>query len=96
MKYKIVKLDKRHTGYGLFEYYIDFQTNPGGGYIDIDQRRDDFSTVRKWCWESWGPADELDFTKRRMTPQWAWKRDLGKANIYLNEAGVTAYLLRWN
>lgn len=98
MKYKIIKLDKRHTGYGLFEYFVDFQTNPGQGsdYLTIDQRRDDFSTIRNWCWESWGPADELDFTKWGTNPRWAWRRELDKANIYFNEAELTAYLLRWN
>jgi hypothetical protein len=96
MKYKIVKLDKRHSGHGLFDYLIDFQTSPVDGYIVLEQRREDFSTVRKWCWESWGPADELDFTKWGTNPRWAWKRDLSKANIYFNEAELTAYLLRWN
>ncbi len=91
-KYKIVKLDGRHKGAGLFDYYVEFST----GAVPVEQRRDDFVSVRNWCWESWGPAEELDFTKWGTDPRWAWWRDEYRANIYLNEAELTAYLLKWN
>ena len=91
-KYKIVKLDGRHKGHGLFDYFVDFQT---ASSIPRDTRRADFVEMRNWCWEVWGPAQELDFTGWGTEPSWAWWRDGDRASLYFGEQELSVYLLKW-
>lgn len=91
-KYKIIKLDRRHKGNGVFDYFIDFLA---ARQLPIDKRNEDFVTIRNWCWESWGPSQELDWVGWDTGTRWAWWREPGRASIYFNEPELAAYLLQW-
>jgi hypothetical protein len=94
-QYKIVKLDKRHKGYNLFSYYVDF-FQPLDWKVNGIDKIDDFVERRIWFWENFGPANELDYSTYGTDTKWAWWRDAQHLNLYLNDEGMSAYLLHWS
>ena len=93
-KYRIVTLDKRHKGYGKFSHFVDFM-DPSvhvGHLVQVS----DFVKTRNWCWEVWGPAQEIDFTPFSSESKWAWWRDELYMKLYFNTPAETStYVLQF-
>lgn len=70
---RIQKLDRRHTGHGVFKYYI----TPLGNTNDWSTRYNILQEWREWCWQTWGPGTERDHAMRsRTTKDWPWAWDI--------------------
>jgi len=96
-QYKIIKLDKRHKGYRVFSHQVDFMSptwRPNSVVAGL-QRHEDFNEVRGWCWEVYGPSEELDYMSVRALRPWAWWRDQHHLSIYFTETAVSAYILKF-
>lgn len=91
-KYKIVKLDGRHKGVGTFDYYVDFYH--GINSFSISDQVEDFKIRRVWCWDSFGPGQELDYTFGTDC-KWAWWREAYTMRLYFTESALSAYVLQW-
>ena len=48
---KAKKLDRRHSGYSMFKWAIDFS----------HKENLEFCQIREWLWEQFGPSCELEF-----------------------------------
>lgn len=96
MLMRIKKLTRQYTGHGSFSHVIDYTIQD---IIQYDQHR-------QWCWETWGPSCELEFSLRfrRINPEgwnakWAWLADTSfpKIRIYFgSEQEVAMFILRWS
>lgn len=97
---KLVTLDRRHRGYGVWKYYIE---RP---YIQpLEQSKITFYRWREWCWTQWGASKELDeYTSDDLfdgvfssNEHWCWSNNRNRGSrIYLkNDAAATAFTLRW-
>jgi hypothetical protein len=82
-KFKIIKLDRRYNGFGMFKYAVE-PTN------FAKSLRLQLFEVRKWCWETWGASAELDFfvgaTGSKLESDnylWAWDTNFNLRRIYL-------------
>jgi hypothetical protein len=92
---KMKKLTRQYTGYGTFKYVVEYTK------WDIVQ----FNQHRQWCWETWGPSCELDFSLRLINLQpadrnekWAWltNLDIPKIRIYFaSTEQASHFLLKW-
>ena len=95
-KYRITKLDKRHTGYGMFAYYI----TPVSTISLNDKLR--FLEWRKWCWETWGMGMERDLALELGSRQfdvvrWAWDTEFKHRRIYFaSEKEFSWFILTWS
>lgn len=96
---KLIKLDKRHTGFGQYEYYLDVESWVGRVQI--------LHHWREWCWEHFGPGIELRFAVDpnaefkalpvELPRKWAWQTEFGKFRLYFqNHAFASAFLFHWN
>ena len=67
---KLKKLDKRMTGYGDFQYSVDFSYRMAARqYFECQQ----------WCVAQWGRAPEIDIWQSYpdlQNPAWSWERGL--------------------
>jgi len=81
------KLDKRHSGYGEYTYYVDF----------LYKENQEFYDMRNWCWDTWGPSCELDMIKNVSTKgEWAWIYDKWRKRILLkSEKEYNWFCLKW-
>lgn len=97
---KLITLDRRHSGYGVWKYYIE---RP---YIKpLEQSKVIFYLWRNWCWEQWGCSKELEeYTIVDLfdgihcsNPKWCWTNDRSHgARIYFKDDGAAAaFTLRW-
>lgn len=100
MSHEITTLDRRHTGFAEFKYFIKTK---------YDKRPSDaehqFNELRKWCWETWGPSKELehwlksshDMNAPCQNLHWAWHNDANaNRRIYLKtDQELVLYKLRW-
>ena len=88
---KFKKLDRRHTGYGYFEYYI---TIAQWSYT-LNQKvlnAVDFNRFRDWCNDTWGNSCERDIYLHlannapledyTLNAQWAWTVSDYEKRIY--------------
>jgi|APCry1669189369_1035219.scaffolds.fasta_scaffold09979_4 hypothetical protein len=71
MKYQITKLDRRHTGHDVFEYYV----TPLFYSKLLDKV--DYQAWRIWCWDTWGPGMERDLalefgSNQYEVARWSW------------------------
>lgn len=87
----VKKIDKRHNGYGIFKYVINFSRD----------KKQLFCEIRAWCWKQWGPSCELDFYSKVdstvKSAQWAWMFDEFRTNLYLqSDKEYQWYLLKWH
>jgi hypothetical protein len=84
---KIKKLDKRHTGHGTFKFMVEFTRNEHKHFFDI----------RNWCWETWGPACEVDLMNKWPSAlTWAWQNSEWNVRVYLaSDKEANWYKLRW-
>lgn len=95
---KLTKLDRRHTGYQLFAYYVNVEVPVGSVQI--------LHHWRKWCWESFGPGIELRYAvdpsaEFKVLPielprRWAWQTEFGNKRLYFQtEAEASAFIFQW-
>lgn len=100
MKFKLIKLDRRHAGNALWMYYVERPyTVP---YQDAMKL---FYDWREWCWNQWGPSKELYnfphddlFDGRHCSnPHWCWLTDNNKRpRIYLRtDEEASMFTLKW-
>ena len=94
-QYSIVKMDKRHKGFGVFTHYVDFWKTKSH-LRNPSVMMQDFNTRRVWCWENFGPGLELDYTTWGTDASWAWWRDTSHMQLYFADASLSAYLLYWD
>ena len=88
MKYKITKLDKRHSGHSFYQYMIEPFTR------DTIEGPLQFIEVRNWCWATYGPSAELGWTYKGAT--WAWDTEYRRKRIYLkSQAELTLFALKF-
>jgi hypothetical protein len=97
---KLIKLDRRHVGYGTWKYYID---RPKESTL-LESKRT-FFNWRVWCWEQWGPskemseydANDLFDNEYSSNPRWCWVNDdHGRCRIYFkDDTEVTFFILSW-
>ena len=110
MKYKVTKLDRRHTGYNVMKYYIEINLLSG---LAMDERLELFKEYRAWCWDQFGAGCELDYvtitlgTTSIVTPAapifgiptralWAWRTDYDNQRIFLkSDRELSWFKLKW-
>lgn len=99
----VTTLDRRHTGFSHWKYYINKPGRPLG-YIDSKQK---FMEWRAWCWDMWGASKELyEYLDDIRFPtsilachnkNWCWRNDKDVCRIYLRSDDELSYfLLRWS
>ena len=85
---KLNKVDGRMNGHGIYKHYVNFN------YKSAQQ----FSDIRRWCWEQFGPSDEFEFFHKIKDPniKWSWLNDKYTMRIYLaTDAEAQWFLLKW-
>jgi hypothetical protein len=100
IKIKIVKLDKRNTGYGKFKYVI----------YSVSAYSKEFHDIRAWMWETWGASKEIKewmrdsnipfFAKEQLlscqNEYWCWQNDGYYRRLYLQtDKELMLFKLRW-
>lgn len=110
MKHKLKKLDKRHTGYPDWEFYIQKPYNSSFYNALFSKNVEDdpriiFQNWRAWCWETWGPSkdlaeyhnDDLFDGVGSSNPHWCWMWDRKRLpRIYFKtSADATLFALKW-
>jgi len=102
-------LDRRHTGYPQWQYYIErpLRYNYFSMSITRYESLQLFNQWRVWCWETWGASKELhewieDIKHSAITPvahneSWCWVHEVnGNSRIYLRgEPELTLFTLKW-
>jgi len=90
--YRPVELDRRHSGYTNWKYYIEPLV-----YTSSERFRQ-FHEWRKWCWETYGESmerDRLDEEKFH-NYKWSWFVYNGIYRIYFkSEKELNWFKLRW-
>lgn len=100
MKVDIKKTDRRHTGYGVFDYVADVQ------WLGIGRRSERmmfFNQVREWTWTTMGASCERDqwieltkFNQPVPNERWCWHTDFGNYKIYLRtDKEANWFKLKW-
>ena len=75
--------------------------NQADDYKDIN-----FFTLREWFWEQFGPSKEFRYWGLHKSPTvtpanrsnndyWCWDTEFGKQRIYVTDAALTAFNLKW-
>jgi hypothetical protein len=96
---RIIKLDRRHTGYSKFSYFVEPVFNVRYGK---DEGLEDFLAWRTWCWQVWGPGMELRFAmENRVRPLpdvvWAWQTEFRNTKLFFKtEAEASAFVFQWD
>ena len=90
---KVTKLDRRHSGITAFDYYVTpAEKNLWENPITMHH-------WRIWCWENLGPGAERDIAVRlHMNDKplgWAWDTEHGHCRLYLKEANLVFFKLKW-
>ena len=89
MKYKVTRLDGRHTGSDKFKFYVTpiaKATNP--------ERREAFYEWRVWSWAQWGPSSERDWTEPEAV--WAWDTEYNHLRLYLKtDKEMSIFHFKW-
>jgi hypothetical protein len=90
MKYKVTKMDRRHTGNHKFKYYVSVKLTRLSTFGD-------FNSYREWCWNTWGPSMELKWATLDDAPTWAWMTEFNQLRIYLkSEKELAWFQLKWS
>ena len=100
MKYKVTKLDKRHTCHRIMKYYVEVLPTIWG----IDNRIEMFKEYRNWCWERFGPGVERKWItvgpvdagpngQCEMVSKntWAWHTEYEEMRIYFKSDAELAF-----
>lgn len=99
MNFKKRKLDRRHSGYGEWKYYI----MPNAPWNRVGMNK--FFEMREWCWNTWGHSkeinewmrDKLDPTSISQNNKWCWQNDTYNVRIYLRtDKELSHFLLTWS
>lgn len=88
MKYKVTRLDRRHTGYSFYAYSIapTVRTMPETADLLVE--------LRNWCWSTYGASAEIHYTRRGST--WAWDTEHGRKRIYLkSDQELALFMLKF-
>lgn len=67
-------MDRRMKGHQCFEFYVEFN------HLDRLQ----FDTIRRWCYDTFGPSSEYDiwqYYPQEDRANWCWIIDEYKAKI---------------
>lgn len=99
MKWKITKLDRRHSGYNVMKYMIEIDRRSVPIGASKDEQIAFFKDMRVWFWDSYGPGSELAYVAIQMSTsseepnrssfglptkeRWAWQTDFGHMRLYL-------------
>ena len=89
--YKIIKLDRRYNGFGMYEYMIepswaDLRTN----------RQAKFLSWREWLWSMFGPGCELEMIQHMDTkPKWAWATEFNNMRLYIDDESLVIFKLKF-
>ena len=99
MKYKVTKLDRRHTCHNIMKYHIEVTHDIWGSENRVAQ----FMEYRNWCWEAFGPGVERKWIMLRPTSNgmesinlWAWHTEYTEMRLYLkSDAELTLFTLKF-
>ena len=107
MKYKLKKTDGRFTGHTVYEYFIDctmsfaaMQASGTWGTVNrMLAERKKLNELRNWCWETFGPACELEtallLDRDGESPEWCWRSEHNQLRIYFKKKTAEWYTLKW-
>lgn len=103
---RIIKLDKRYSGYRQFRIVIEFLPT----YTQKTDRLKTFLMIRDWCHDVWGHTCERDLHTRlsedisigevqyKVNPHWSWHWDPGnpKYRLYFkDQEELNMFTMRW-
>ena len=99
--FKIVKMDRRHTGHELFKHYINYNVYVRSGRQSaahsMSTNELNFLRARVWFWEKFGPSGELGKTSQAKMIndplEWAWQSDHNLLRIYVTEEALAFFML---
>jgi hypothetical protein len=99
MKYKITKLDKRHSSHKIMKYHIEVTYDIWGSKNRVAQ----FMVYRNWCWKTFGPGVERKWIMLRpgvdgmeSINSWAWHTEHEEMRLYLkSDAELTLFNLKF-
>lgn len=95
-KYKIRKITKTSAAFGHYKYQVRC--------MSYETRVDDYLDIQIWAWENFGPSMDYEFMyyanideSRHYNTNWCYQTNLKERKycIYLNEAAMTMFLLKW-
>lgn len=100
------KLDRRHTGFENWMYYLNHPKVFDRGLQGHYSSRQQFFAWRSWCWATWGASKEL-LEWNLDSPiligavahneHWCWQNDNYTCRLYLRgDAELSHFLLRWS
>ena len=84
---KIINLDRRFNGHSDFKYRVEFL------------RTADYCDAREWCWETFGPACELEARIARPGNGWCFDFTISPTRRYIYIKGdeqMTLFKLKWS
>lgn len=99
MSFICTKLDRRHSGFGIWTYSVKCKPS-----ISRELSLELFHNYRAWCWDTWGPSKELTAfsnvlelnNKNCNNSHWCWLSDQFRRYIYLREdSDMSLFSLRW-
>ena len=89
----ITLLDRRHNGYGIFDYMV----TPTGS--NLHERIHQFHKWRSWLWEIYGPSMELQYTAyfrhQGRHCDWAWDTEHNRMRLYVKTPVLSNFALKW-
>ena len=95
-KFKVRKINGNSAAHGHYKYQVRC--------ISYETRVDDYLDIQTWAWENFGPSMDYEFMyyvnineSRHYNTGWCYQTSLKERKycIYLNEAELTAFSLRW-
>ena len=95
-KYKIRKITKTSAAFGHYTYQIRC--------VSFDTKVEDYLDIQTWAWENFGPSVDYELLyfpetvdSKHYNTQWCYQTNLKERKycIYLNEAAMTMFLLKW-
>lgn len=107
MTYKLKKMDGRHTGHMVYEYFIDCTLatsfpamRPSPGTVNrLMEDRKRLNEIRNWCWETFGPGCELETAllmwNNNEEPEWCWRSEHNQLRIYFKKKTAEWFTLKW-
>jgi hypothetical protein len=87
MDMKIINLDRRFNGHADFKYRAVFA------------RTVDYCNAREWCWETFGPACELEARSARPGGNWCFDMTANPTRRYIYLRGdeqLALFKLKWS
>lgn len=100
------KLDRRNTGFGYWEYYINRPKRAFNSNLSLYECQQTFFSWREWCWQTWGPSKELDDWLEDIRQNkdavshneyWCFQNRDYSTRIYLkSNKELSLFLLKWS